>query len=314
MTNYKETITNELKSHRDSIIQSLTVDICKQYADCYVTRTIDSFAQSMASPCEWTMNWTYDNKFFDVEYDPNKRYEKKYFHHNGEPHMVTYRKWNGEKVTEQLVRKVYDYTFTKKFANGSDEVIAVAKELATEKVDNMLAFYEKRLHQKLDDTNEAQPITKLEIVSFDVESVWYPSTRIIVEVKNGAKCELTTKVVWKVSERGNSFFQMPTTFHNAFDPKGRKVARPSFDAFAYAVCDNKEAYDEVVRLRTANEKLDKEYARVQERFQKKLDFINKEMRRELEKVEAKRPVPKKEDMDCEKGRKEIAEYISSRIA
>ena len=71
MTNYKETITNELKSHRDSIIQSLTVDICKQYADCYVTRTIDSFAQSESRPSEWTMNWTYGNKFFDVEYDPN---------------------------------------------------------------------------------------------------------------------------------------------------------------------------------------------------------------------------------------------------
>jgi hypothetical protein len=239
------------------------------------------------------MNWTYGNKFFDVEYDPNNRFAKKYFYQNGEPHMVTYRKYGGERVTEQLVRNVYNYTFTKKFDNGSNEVFAVARELATEKVDNMLAFYENRLHQKLDDTNEAQPITKLKIVSFDVDGVWYPSTRIIVEVKNGAKCELTTKIVWKVSERGNSFFQMPTTFHNAFDPKGRKVARPSFDAFAYAVCDNKEAYDEVVRLRTANEKLDKEYARVQERFQKKLDFINKEMRRELEKVEEKRPVPLK---------------------
>lgn len=294
MTNYKEKITNELKAHRDTLILALTNNIVARYNECLVLRTIDSFAQREARPSEWTMNWTYGNKFFDVEYDPNNTYEKKYFYQNGEPEMVTFRQYNGERVTKQLVRKVYNYHFKKKFDNSSNELIAVARELATEKVDNMLSFYQNRLHQKLDDTNEAQPISNLEIVNFSIEDVFYPATRIKVEVKNGAKCELTTKVVWKVSERGNSFFQMPTTFHNAFDPQGRKVARPSFDAFAYAVCDNKESYDEVVRVRVSNEKLDKEYARVQERFQKKLDFINKEMLRELEKVEAKRPVPLKE--------------------
>ena len=108
MTNYKETITNELKSHRSHLIHSLTADICKRYADCDVTRTIDSFAQSEARPSEWTMNWTYGNKFFDVDYDSNNRYAKYYTYENGEPVMVTYRQY-GEKVTKQLVRNVYEY-------------------------------------------------------------------------------------------------------------------------------------------------------------------------------------------------------------
>jgi hypothetical protein len=184
--------------------------------------------------------------------------------------------------------ETYRVHFTQKLSHT--ELFELAYEKASAKVDTMLSFYETRLHEKLDDTNEAQPITNLEIVSFGIEDIFYPVTRLKVEVQNGAKCELTTSIVWKTSELGNAFFQMPTRFHNATDPKGRKVARPSFDAFAYAICDNKEAYSEIVRMRVANEKLDKEYARVQKRFQDKIDNWTAEMNKELDKVTAKRPV------------------------
>ena len=190
---------------------------------------------------------------------------------------------------EMEERETYNVHFNQTKLTSA-QVFDLALEKATAKVDTMLSFYETRLHEKLDDTNEAQPITNLEIVSFGIEDIFYPVTRLKVEVQNGAKCELTTSIVWKTSQLCNAFFQMPTRFHNATDPKGRKVARPSFDAFAYAICDNKVAYSEIVRIRVANEKLDKEYARVQKRFQDKIDNWTAEMNKELDKVTAKRPV------------------------
>lgn len=289
--NYKEKITNELASHRDDLITNLTRDIVRQYNHFDFEWSVDSDTQDKKARSEWTFNWTYKNRFFDVAL--GKSYHKEFFMKDGTPMMHNYTNGMGERVSKPVVKSVYDYTFTKKFTNDSGntiEVTRIATELATKKVDDMLSFYETRLHQKLDETNEAQPITELTIVKFAVMGIFYPTTRIIVEVQNGAKCELTTQVVFKTSSNNNEYFQMPTTFHNAYDPQGRKVVRPSFDAFAYAICDNKDAYSEMVRIRVANEKLDKEYARVQERFQKKIDFVNNEMKKELDKVTAKRPV------------------------
>jgi hypothetical protein len=188
MTNYKEIITNELKSHRDTLIQSLTDMIVSKFNAYDRVWTIDSSISQ--APSQWTFNWTYKNKFFDVVYDSQKTYIKKFFNEDGTPLMV--RKFYGSQELEQKTCKVFDYTFTKKSNEKANES---AKELATKKVDDMLAFYQDRLHQKLDDTNEAQAITKLEIVSFAVADVFYPVTRIKVEVKNGAKCDLTTNVV-----------------------------------------------------------------------------------------------------------------------
>ena len=270
--NYKEKITNELASHRDVLINNLQSMLFHKY------RTKGNFKIP----------------YYHV-FDNNDEYGFREYHNNEwydvvdkEDDLVTIqvRDYWSKEMEE---RETYNVHFNQTKLTSA-QVFDLALEKATAKVDTMLSFYETRLHEKLDDTNEAQPITNLEIVSFGIEDIFYPVTRLKVEVQNGAKCELTTSIVWKTSELGNEFFQMPTKFHNATDPKGRKVARPSFDAFAYAICDNKDAYSEMVRIRVANEKLDKEYARVQKRFQDKIDNWTAEMNKELDKVTAKRPV------------------------
>ena len=270
--NYKEKITNELASHRDVLINNLQSMLFHKY------RTKGNFKIP----------------YYHV-FDNNDEYGFREYHNNEwydvvdkEDDLVTV-KVRGYWSKEMEERETYNVHFNQTKLTSA-QVFDLALEKATAKVDTMLSFYETRLHEKLDDTNEAQPITNLEIVSFGIEDIFYPVTRLKVEVQNGAKCELTTSIVWKTSELGNEFFQMPTKFHNATDPKGRKVARPSFDAFAYAICDNKDAYSEMVRIRVANEKLDKEYARVQKRFQDKIDNWTAEMNKELDKVTAKRPV------------------------
>ena len=269
--NYKEKITNELASHKDTLITNVQTMLIDKY-------NLGSFKIAYANVFqkhdEYGFNRYRDNKWFDVvdQKDDLVTVQVKDYWSKQMKDCETYNvHFNPTKLTALQV---------------SD----LALKYATNKVEKMLSFYETRLHEKLDDTNEAQPITNLEIVSFGIEDIFYPVTRLKVEVQNGAKCELTTSIVWKTSELGNAFFQMPTRFHNATDPKGRKVARPSFDAFAYAICDNKEAYSEMVRIRVANEKIDKEYARVQKRFQDKIDNWTAEMNRELDDVTAKRPV------------------------
>lgn len=270
--NYKEKITNELASHRDVLINNLQSMLFHKY------RTKGNFKIP----------------YYHV-FDNNDEYGFREYHNNEwydvvdkEDDLVTIqvRDYWSKEMEE---RETYNVHFNQTKLTSA-QVFDLALEKATAKVDTMLSFYETRLHEKLDDTNEAQPITNLEIVSFGIEDIFYPVTRLKVEVQNGAKCELTTSIVWKTSQLCNAFFQMPTRFHNATDPKGRKVARPSFDAFAYAICDNKVAYSEIVRIRVANEKLDKEYARVQKRFQDKIDNWTAEMNKELDKVTAKRPV------------------------
>tara|TARA_B110000483_G_scaffold236099_1_gene308665 strand:+ start:555 stop:1388 length:834 start_codon:yes stop_codon:yes gene_type:complete len=270
--NYKEKITNELASHRDVLINNLQSMLFHKY------RTKGNFKIP----------------YYHV-FDNNDEYGFREYHNNEwydvvdkEDDLVTV-KVRGYWSKEMEERETYNVHFNQTKLTSA-QVFDLALEKATAKVDTMLSFYETRLHEKLDDTNEAQPITNLEIVSFGIEDIFYPVTRLKVEVQNGAKCELTTSIVWKTSQLCNAFFQMPTRFHNATDPKGRKVARPSFDAFAYAICDNKVAYSEIVRIRVANEKLDKEYARVQKRFQDKIDNWTAEMNKELDKVTAKRPV------------------------
>jgi hypothetical protein len=270
--NYKEKITNELASHRDVLINNLQSMLFHKY------RTNGNFkipyAHAFSNNDEYGFKNYRNNEWYDVVDEKDD--------------LVTVQ------VRDYWSKKMKDCeTYNVHFNQTkltSAQVFDLALDKATAKVDAMLSFYETRLHEKLDDTNEAQPITNLEIVSFGIEDIFYPVTRLKVEVQNGAKCELTTNIHWKTSELGNEFFQMPTRFHNATDPKGRKVARPSFDAFAYAICDNKDAYSEMVRIRVANEKLDKEYARVQKRFQDKIDNWTAEMNKELDKVTAKRPV------------------------
>lgn len=270
--NYKEKITNELASHRDVLINNLQSMLIKQYVKNGTVK-VPYAIMFQKTIDEYGFNTYRNNEWYNVT--------------NEKDDLVTVQ------VQDYWSKKMKDCEtyfvhFTQKL--GHTELCELAYEKASAKVDRMLSFYETRLHEKLDDTNEAQPVTNLEIVSFGIEDIFYPVTRLKVEVQNGAKCELTTSIVWKTSELGNEFFQMPTRFHNATDPKGRKVARPSFDAFAYAICDNKDAYSEMVRIRVANEKLDKEYARVQKRFQDKIDNWTAEMNKELDKVTAKRPV------------------------
>ena len=270
--NYKEKITNELASHRGVLINNLQSMLFHKY------RTKGNFKipyyHVFENNDEYGFREYHNNEWYDVV--------------DKEDDLVTV-KVRGYWSKEMEERETYNVHFNQTKLTSA-QVFDLALEKATAKVDTMLSFYETRLHEKLDDTNEAQPITNLEIVSFGIEDIFYPVTRLKVEVQNGAKCELTTSIVWKTSQLCNAFFQMPTRFHNATDPKGRKVARPSFDAFAYAICDNKVAYSEIVRIRVANEKLDKEYARVQKRFQDKIDNWTAEMNKELDKVTAKRPV------------------------
>lgn len=270
--NYKEKITNELASHRGVLINNLQSMLIHKY------RTKGNFKipyyHVFENNDEYGFREYHNNEWYDVV--------------DKEDDLVTV-KVRGYWSKEMEERETYNVHFNQTKLTSA-QVFDLALEKATAKVDTMLSFYETRLHEKLDDTNEAQPITNLEIVSFGIEDIFYPVTRLKVEVQNGAKCELTTSIVWKTSQLCNAFFQMPTRFHNATDPKGRKVARPSFDAFAYAICDNKVAYSEIVRIRVANEKLDKEYARVQKRFQDKIDNLTAEMNKELDKVTAKRPV------------------------
>ena len=280
MTNYKEKITNELKSHRDVLIENLQQALINQY------NTRGNFKIPYARVFEQGNGDEYGfNTYINSE---TRIKENEWYNVTDEKDDQVIIQIRDYWTKEMKDCQTYNVHYTQKL--GHTALLELTLEKATTKVDTMLSFYETRLHEKLDDTNEAQPITNLEIVSFAIEDIFYPTTRIKVAVQNGAKCELSTSIVWKRSERGNEFFQMPTRFHNATDPQGRKVARPSFDAFAYAICDNKEAYSEMVRVRVANEKLDKEYARVQKRFQDKIDNWTAEMNKELDKITAKRPV------------------------
>jgi hypothetical protein len=271
--NYKETITTELKSHRDLLIQNLQQSLINKYNTRGNVKFPYATVFEKSNGDEYGFNAYRNNEWYDVIDEKDDLV------------TIQIRDYWSKQMRDC---ETYNVHYNQKL--GLKALLQLTLEKATTKVDAMLSFYEKRLHEKLDDTNEAQPITNLEVVSFAIEDIFYPTTRIKVAVQNGAKCELSTSVVWKTSELGNEFFQLPTKFHNATDPKGRKVARPSFDAFAYAICDNKEAYSEMVRIRVANEKLDKEYARVQKRFQDKIDNWTAEMNKELDKVTAKRPV------------------------
>jgi len=306
MTNYKEKITNELMSHRDKLIQECTKTIVYLYNSFDKEWTMNTEILSRRGAGEWFFYEHHrDNDWFAIS--KSEKYEWTDPHHYRQV-----RDWDTNQMVKQhIVRTVRDITFRKFMTK--EEVIKLAEKKATEKVDNMLSYYKQRLHEKLDDTNEAQPITKLEIVSFAIHDVYYPKTRVIVEVQNGAKCELTTKVVWKVSVNGNEYFQMPTTFHNAFDPKGRKVARPSFEAFAYAICDNKEAYTDLVRVRKHNEAVQKDIDNCNEKFLNKFNQMQKMYMEELNKHQ-RNFTKTQAQRDSEKGRKEIAEYISSRVA
>jgi hypothetical protein len=271
--NYKETITTELKSHRDLLIQNLQQSLINKYNTRGNFKFPYATVFEKSNGDEYGFNAYRNNEWYDVIDEKDDLV------------TIQIRDYWSKQMRDC---ETYNVHYNQKL--GLKALLQLTLEKATTKVDAMLSFYETRLHEKLDDTNEAQPITNLEVVSFAIEDIFYPTTRIKVAVQNGAKCELSTSVVWKTSELGNEFFQLPTKFHNATDPKGRKVARPSFDAFAYAICDNKEAYSEMVRIRVANEKIDKEYARVQKRFQDKIDNWTAEMNKELDKVTAKRPV------------------------
>ena len=47
------------------------------------------------------------------------------------------------------------------------------------------------------------------------------------KLEDGARFQMQTQIVWKVSVNNNLFWQFPTTFHEAFTAAGEKIKAPS---------------------------------------------------------------------------------------
>jgi len=148
--NYKEKITNELASHRDVLINNLQSMLINKY-DTKGSYKVP-YAWVHLKHDEYGFQNYRDNEWYDVIDAENEKVTVQ---------VIDY--WS-KQPTDCETYNVY-FNQTKLTAS---QVSDLALDKATAKVDRMLSFYETRLHEKLDDTNEAQPITNLEIVSFGI--------------------------------------------------------------------------------------------------------------------------------------------------